>query len=583
MNRDSHVSRVDLLEFIDGTGDAAKTQSIGEHVHRCKECRKALDALTAPSAIWQWAPILLSGSVSNDIAVRDDISEQWRYPIDKLFESPVHPELLGRLGKYDVEREVGRGGMGVVFKAYDSELHRAVAIKVLAPHVASHASARKRFAQEAIAAAAVFHPNVIPVHGVDSEGRTPYIVMHYIDGPSLQTLVEQNGPLTEIEIARIALQISAGLAAAHAQGLVHRDIKPANVLVEVGVNRVMITDFGLARAVDDASMTRTGWLTGTPNYMSPEQTRGERLDPRSDLFSLGSLIYFMATGRLPFRADSPLGVLHRIQIDEPLPVQEANHRISRTLSDIIKKLLTKSLDARFQSAAEVHSLFEKHLAYLHQPETQRPPKVLFAENKTRRVFFSATGLGVLMIATSAAIFFSDSYKSLSILQLNTWPEKGLSSNNTPKDGDEVIGDLDLAVADRLVSRAKLEANQGNYVAAEDLCRRALQANPENDDAATNLGYALAMQNRHEEAFPWHERAAKSVEFQPLGNYNLACHYSRKNEADLAISFLRKSIAQGLSKFLSIHEIEVDPDLGNVRNDSRYVSALELMRSGDQSQ
>ena len=169
---------------------------------------------------------------------------------------------------------IGRGGMGVVYKGFDAELNRPVAIKFLAPHLSVSGVARKRFAREAQAAAAVVHPNVVPIYSIGTSQKRPFIVMALVSGRSLQKHVEDHGPLPAEDVVRIAQQISAGLSAAHEQGLVHRDIKPANIMLEKEVSRVLITDFGLARASDDASMTQSGWLAGTPHYMSPEQTKG---------------------------------------------------------------------------------------------------------------------------------------------------------------------------------------------------------------------------------------------------------------------------------------------------------------------
>ena len=311
--------------------------------------------------------------------------------------------MLGRIGEYDIEREVGRGGMGIVFKAFDTELHRPLAVKVLAPWLAQNATARKRFAREAQAAAAVIHPNVISIYGVNASKKTPYLVMPFVAGPSLQRLIDEHGPLDEKDIVRIAMQVAAGLGAAHAQGLVLRDIKPANILVEPEVSRVLVTDFGLARAVDDASATHSGYFVGTPNYMSPEQASGKRIDGRSDLFSLGSVIYFLATGRMPFRAESPLCVLNRISHDEPTGIQRINNDISKTLSCIVVKLLEKNPDDRFQSAGEVHEVFEKYLAYLHQPDVSKPPAIPLRSRASekrsshaRSWLYSVAGLGLVL-------------------------------------------------------------------------------------------------------------------------------------------------------------------------------------------
>src|SRR5207249_10465881 len=208
---------------------------------------------------------------------------------------------IGRLGHYEVQEVVGRGGMGVVLKAFDEQLHRVVAIKVMAPQLASSATARKRFAREARAAAAVTHDHVVTIHAVAEDGPLPHIVMQFVAGESLQDRLDRNGPLPLLEVLRIGMQTAAGLAAAHAQGLVHRDVKPSNILLENSVERVKITDFGLARAVDDASITQSGVVAGTPQYMAPEQAGGEVLDHRADLFSLGSVLYAACTGRPPFR------------------------------------------------------------------------------------------------------------------------------------------------------------------------------------------------------------------------------------------------------------------------------------------
>ncbi len=217
------------------------------------------------------------------------------------------PGELGKLSDYEVLEIVGRGGMSVVLKAFEPKLHRLVAIKVMAGHLAASSAARRRFEREAKAVAAVRNEHVVAIHAVQPNGPTPYLVMEFIGGISLQERLDRHGPLELKEVLRIGQQAALGLAAAHAQGLVHRDIKPANILLENGVERVKLTDFGLARAADDASITQSGTIAGTPNYMSPEQADGKSVDHRSDLFSLGSVLYAMATGHPPFRADgSPL-------------------------------------------------------------------------------------------------------------------------------------------------------------------------------------------------------------------------------------------------------------------------------------
>lgn len=276
------------------------------------------------------------------------------------------PDRLGLLAHYEILEILGRGGMGIVLRGVDVRLNRVVAIKVLAPQLAANATARQRFLREAQAAAAVSHDHVVAIHAVDEWHGLPYLVMEYVSGPSLQQKIDAGGALQLAQILRIGMQTASGLAAAHAQGLVHRDIKPANILLENGIERVKITDFGLARSIDDVRITQAGAVYGTPQYMSPEQAQDERVDQRSDLFSLGSLMYAMTTGRPPFRGDTGMAVLKRVCEDTPRPIREVNPDIPAALAEIVNTLLAKDPDARFQSAGEFAELLSRYLAQLHR-------------------------------------------------------------------------------------------------------------------------------------------------------------------------------------------------------------------------
>ncbi len=286
------------------------------------------------------------------------------------------PGALGRLGHYEVLDVIGRGGMGVVLRAFDERLHRVVAIKVMAAQLATSATARQRFTREARAAAAVTHDNVVTIHAVEETDGLPYLVMQYVDGASLQERLDRSGPLQLHEVLRIGAQTAAGLAAAHQQGLVHRDIKPANILLENGVERVKLTDFGLARAAADASLTQSGAVAGTPQYMSPEQARGQAVDQRTDLFSLGSVLYALCTGRAPFRAGNGMAVLKRVCEEAPTPIREANPEIPDWLAAIVDRLHAKDPAERFQSAAEVAEMLGQHLAHVQHPSVAPQPAPL---------------------------------------------------------------------------------------------------------------------------------------------------------------------------------------------------------------
>jgi uncharacterized protein (TIGR03067 family) len=264
----------------------------------------------------------------------------------------ARPDSLGRIGHYEVLQVLGQGGFGIVFRAFDDVLHRVVAVKVLSPQMAATSPARKRFLREARSSAQVRHENVVQVYEV-GETPLPYIAMEFIPGETLQQRLNRTGPVEVAEVLRIGRQVAEGLAAAHATDLIHRDIKPGNILLEGGAGRVKITDFGLARAADDASISQSGIIAGTPMYMAPEQALGAKLDQRADLFSLGSVLYQMAAGRPPFRANSTVAVLKRVAEDTPRDIRELVPEVPQWLCDIIAKLHAKNPDERYQSAREV--------------------------------------------------------------------------------------------------------------------------------------------------------------------------------------------------------------------------------------
>lgn len=370
-----------IARFLRHELSEADESALVQHLDGCPTCSARLESETAEKNWWQAAGEFLPDgpfeleplsdqSVPTDAPSRGLMVQQ---VLDHL--APTDdPQMMGRIGSYEVVGVVGSGGMGVVLKAFDQALDRYVAIKTLSPTLAASGSARKRFSREARAAAAVVHDNVSEIYGVADANGLPYLVMPYVRGTSLQRRVDDSGPLTPAEVLRIGMQTAAGLAAAHAQGLVHRDIKPANILLSEGVERVQITDFGLARAADDASLTRTGVIAGTPQYMSPEQARGEAVDHRSDLFSLGSVMYAMCTGRPPFRAETSYGILRRITDSEPRTIREVNPEMPTWLCAVIERLHAKSPDERYQSAGEVSELLGQCLAHVQQPDTQPLPE-----------------------------------------------------------------------------------------------------------------------------------------------------------------------------------------------------------------
>lgn len=362
------------------------------HLDACSTCRQRLDELTASPAEWERIRALGRRGDSAHGQAQEEGGLYQSRPLSFL--GPTDdPAMLGRLGPYEAIGVVGEGGMGIVLKVFDRALNRNVAVKVLAPQLAAAAAARRRFAREAQAAAAVVHEHVIAIHAVDEFNGFPYLVMPYISGRSVQQRIESTGPLTVTEILRIGAQTAAGLAAAHAQGLIHRDIKPANILLENGVERVLITDFGLARAVDDATLTCSGVVAGTPQYMAPEQAQGGSIDHRADLFSLGSVLYTMCAGRPPFRAQTTMAVLRRICEDRPRPIGELNPEIPTWLAEIIGRLHAKDPAERFQAADDVAEILGRCLAHVQNPSACPLPRELASTRAGRLLRSYRSGRG----------------------------------------------------------------------------------------------------------------------------------------------------------------------------------------------
>lgn len=399
-----HIDTAVLEALLDDRLPARQTADIERHLSDCESCRLRLDNVAGQHAWWDETRDALSDTAlegdRRDHAESDeqpDSSKQTVAPEPNAkHESPsddaslawVRPLMqpcsigrLGRFGDHPIDGIIGQGGMGVVLRGRDRQLGRDLAIKVLSPHLAGVGAARARFLREARSAAAIIHPSVVPIYGIETQQPLPSIVMPCIAGGNLQQRIDGEGPLDIQEVLRIGLQIAEGLGAAHRVGVIHRDIKPANILMESGTGRALISDFGLARALDDGSMTLSGMIAGTPQYMSPEQARGETLDPRSDLFSLGSLLYTLSAGRPPYRADSPLAVLKKITETTPRPVTEINERVPAWLDRLIGKLMARSIDQRPANADEAAMWLRQSLAHVVNPAQNTLPAMLLRQDR----------------------------------------------------------------------------------------------------------------------------------------------------------------------------------------------------------
>ncbi len=256
-------------------------------------------------------------------------------------------------GQYEIERELGRGGMGIVYLARDVKLDRQVAIKVLPPALAGTAEIRERFLREARTAARLSHPNIVAIHRADEIESRVFFVMGYIEGESLAERLRRQGALTPAEAVPIIRDVALALAYAHEHGVVHRDVKPENILLDARSGRAMVTDFGIARVAEAAPLTMTGQLLGSVHYMSPEQVSGDRLDGRSDLYSLGVVAFQALSGRLPFVNESASAVLVAHVTKAAPALQTVAPQVPTALARVIDACLAKSPGARYATGTSL--------------------------------------------------------------------------------------------------------------------------------------------------------------------------------------------------------------------------------------
>ena len=267
------------------------------------------------------------------------------------------PEFLGFAaavaGQYELQREIGRGGMGIVYLARDVRLDRLVALKTLPPHLSADPLVRERFLREARTAGALSHPNIVPIHRADELHGQVFFVMGYIPGPSMAQRIRELGRIPALEVVRELRDVAEALGYAHGRGVIHRDVKAENILLDAATGRAMVSDFGIARMADAAPLTSTGQVLGTVYYLSPEQVTGERVDERSDIYAVGVVAYYALAGRFPFDAQLASAVLVSHVTKTPPRLRDTAPGTPSALVDIVEKCMAKKPAERFQTCFEL--------------------------------------------------------------------------------------------------------------------------------------------------------------------------------------------------------------------------------------
>ncbi|MEL6108797.1 MAG: protein kinase [Planctomycetota bacterium] len=522
-----------MERFLAEEMSGRESQQTESHLAECASCQSRLDDFVTRGRGWQELRVNLEDLAETKQYESGPDDDTESIDLSQLLAPADDPQSLGRLGRYEVRGMVGRGSAGIVLKAHDASLNRFVAIKMLAPSYAFVGSSRKRFEREARAIASVNHHNVIEVHGVDEFQQRPYMVMKYYPNGSLQRRIDQEGSLSTTQVCRVGMQVASGLAEAHRQGIIHRDIKPANILIEEGTERAVLSDFGLASVADEATMTRSGTIAGTPQYMSPEQARGQTLDIRSDLFSLGSAMYAACTGRSPFQAATLMGVVNQVCEAEPKAIRDINPEIDPWLASFIEKLLSKDRENRFHSAEQVDRLLAAELAYLQMPSGATPPQREWLPSRKSRLPGSAIATGLSAILLLFLGFMTGAFQAKS----ETANPYGITTT--------------VAEATYIDAKAAYELAYWTHISERQ------------------------MRGDMEKSIASHKRALELAFDPPTSMYNLACAYAYQKDYDEAITWLTKACDAG---FHDLAGVQADMELQGLRKDPRMKRILQRIES-----
>ncbi len=485
-----------LRQFLDDEiGDSAKRE-LEDHLTECESCRRRLEAIAASDEIWvtakesripdetallleeHWqklrraldtssesstlsATVSVLESRSSDVLASDD-RQSSRAAQKEILRRWLEPSLvagaLGRIGKYDIFDIVGQGGMGLVLSGIDSELRREVAIKTLSQPLTLDEQAGQRLEREARAVASIRHNHVVPIYGMEIWCGVPVLVMPLIHGGTLHEYAAKN-QLTVPQALRVGIQIADALTALHEQGVVHRDLKPSNILICDGLEHVMLSDFGLARAQGDFTVTRTGAMAGTPYFMSPEHAMGNDVDARSDLFSLGCVLFWLLTGSHVYDGDHPFVMVQNLAAGKSHWEQLGEKAVPEPIQTLLARLLDAEPSRRWEDAGQVRTLLQHCLAAFESHEYELPIELTAAAQRlSTRPLIGQLTLGQSMRSPSVRqIAIAIGLVSLVAIGWNfvgNHQPKSLVEDRPPSFG--ALDDLDrLAIQDDLTAERNL--------------------------------------------------------------------------------------------------------------------------------
>ena len=398
----------------------------------------------------------------------------------KTFETPVKGLTSGTTfaTRYEVVEELGKGGMGRVYKALDKEINEEVAIKLLKPEIASDESTVERFRNELKFARKISHKNVCRMYHIAKDEETPYITMEYVKGEDLKSFIRRKGKLSDEEALSIAKQVSEGLAEAHRLGVVHRDLKPQNIMIdEEGDAKIM--DFGIARWVEAPGVTQTGVMIGTPDYLSPEQAEGEEADHRADIYSLGVILYEMVTGSVPFKGDTALSVALKHKSKLPPNPRELNPEISEELNKLILICMEKDREIRYQTATELLADIQNIEEGIPLGERKLPArrKRLLKEKlkiKWKRAFLYG-GVPLLLVLIIAGAIYLYTTRAATIDSIAVLPLENLTGDTEQEYfvdwiTDELTGKLARVGTLRVISFRSMRRYKGSEKSLQEIAR-----------------------------------------------------------------------------------------------------------------